>query len=386
MDKEILKLPPIENINLNYVRNLIDQGLIADINIQLEDKNLPMMQPTLLHISIYNSDEELFDYLIEKNADINKSFETFGSPLYLAVTKSSSNLNILRKLIERGARINVREFMHNWTPLHLACYYGKCEVAELLINCGADINMSNLYLIKNPTANIGITPLHLSIERDQIRMVELLCRKNVDTNQESISRGTPLVYAILKGKIDIVKILVKYVKVAPNFVTDLMNAGADINTCIDNKTIIEYCLENNASKEVIEVINQHIVKLRAAKLYVNNKIILTDNYSELNYMCLEELELMKKTRIGTNTISVYDTLGSLNDLSYKITYQDGSFVFNPKFLMIGENIVWSPFTEQHINSIEKVQWIFSECLRYFIWIKNANSVSDLYHNESQTSG
>ncbi|XP_053596003.1 serine/threonine-protein kinase TNNI3K-like [Microplitis demolitor] len=312
-----------------------DQGLIADINTQLEDENLPLMLPTLLQIAIYNLDEELFDYLIEKNADINKSFETYGSPVYLAVSKSSSNLNILRKLIEYGAEINLREFIYNWTPLHLACYYGKCEVAELLINYGADINMSNLYIMKNPTVNIGITPLHIAIERDQIRMVELLCRKNVNTNLESINRGTPLVYAILKERIDMVKILVKNgadvnkiskicktretalsfvvinefsltplhaaimkqqrravkvlllndkinvnivikelhtplhyaVKVAPSIVTDLLNAGADINICIDNKTIIEYCIENNVSKKTIEEINQHIVKLRSAKLY-----------------------------------------------------------------------------------------------------------------------
>ena len=80
--------------------------------------------------------------------DINKAFlDTVGpgdgaSPLHLAVL--TSNKEIARLLIDNGADINIKaKDVDAGTPLHWAVYLGDREMAELLVEQGADVNAEN---------------------------------------------------------------------------------------------------------------------------------------------------------------------------------------------------------------------------------------------------
>lgn len=56
----------------------------------------------------------------------------------------SGNLDIIKKLIEFGALINVPGYEYE-TPLHTAMKYCRYEIASMLVQNGADINCQNMY-------------------------------------------------------------------------------------------------------------------------------------------------------------------------------------------------------------------------------------------------
>ncbi|XP_044594062.1 ankyrin-1-like [Cotesia glomerata] len=198
----------ITEINLKVARYLLERRAIS-VDTLADDEHLPVSHPTLLHIAIWNADEKLFHYLMDKGASIHKSFEVYGSALHLAVYKATWNLRIIDWLIQVGAPINAREFSRQWTPLHVACCLGRDDIVMLLLARGADINstISSGIQVRLPS---GDTPLHVAIEFNQERIVELLCRCKADVNFASVYRGTPLPFAVAIGNFKIVQLLINY--------------------------------------------------------------------------------------------------------------------------------------------------------------------------------
>ncbi|XP_056276820.1 oxysterol-binding protein-related protein 1 isoform X2 [Pseudoliparis swirei] len=60
-----------------------------------------------------------------------------------------------------------------WTPLHLACYFGRRDAAEELLKAGADANVQN---------NVGDTPLHKAAYTGRKEIVLLLLRYDACSN------------------------------------------------------------------------------------------------------------------------------------------------------------------------------------------------------------
>lgn len=74
-----------------------------------------------------------------------------GGLLHQAAKKG--NLDEVRRLIEDGANVNVKD-ENSDTPLYIAVGQGHKEIAELLISKGADVNV---------VCTLGYTPLHWAV-------------------------------------------------------------------------------------------------------------------------------------------------------------------------------------------------------------------------------
>jgi len=94
----------------------------------------------------------------------------------------------VRCFLLRGADVNVKE--HDCTVLHAAAALGQKEVAELLIDKGADVDA------KNQNCE---TPLHLAAMYCKTELAELLIEKGADVNAKDGAGCTPLDYTIGRG-------------------------------------------------------------------------------------------------------------------------------------------------------------------------------------------
>jgi len=124
--------------------------------------------------------------LLQKGANVNareKSPYTSGNtPLHLAAEKGYEDIAEL--LIDKGADVMALD-LYRHTPLHLAALFGHAEVAELLIAKGADLNARE--------TETGSTPLHEAVFGRHKNVVELLIAKGADLNVEKkTTNDTPL--------------------------------------------------------------------------------------------------------------------------------------------------------------------------------------------------
>lgn len=95
----------------------------------------------------------------------------------------AGDIEKVKSLISRGADVNEKD-EGGRTALHYACEKGHAEVARLLINQGARINVT--------TAMMASTPLHYAVMRGDKQTVELLLSKGADINAKNRDGSTPL--------------------------------------------------------------------------------------------------------------------------------------------------------------------------------------------------
>lgn len=71
-------------------------------------------------------------------ADVNKS-NLYGAPLHY--TSKSGSLQIVRPLLDNGAKVDDQSNKFRATPLEMALHAGSYEVARLLLNRGANVEI-----------------------------------------------------------------------------------------------------------------------------------------------------------------------------------------------------------------------------------------------------
>ncbi|MDX1924400.1 MAG: ankyrin repeat domain-containing protein [Rickettsiaceae bacterium] len=96
-------------------------------------------------------------------------FHELGSELMTEIQKHESSIEKIHALLERGVSVNYATY-YGLTPLYAACSKGKLEIAKLLIDKGADVNMKDNVFRESP--------LHLACAEGREGMVNLLLSSN----------------------------------------------------------------------------------------------------------------------------------------------------------------------------------------------------------------
>ncbi len=110
------------------------------------------------------------------------------------------NLNLVSDLIVLGANVNWQDEDNNGsTPLHRASGYGRVEIAKMLIDAGADVNVQ---------ANIGWTPLHWAVYYEDKKIIHLLTDAGVDVNVQDNHGWTPLHQTIFYDQVELARMLI----------------------------------------------------------------------------------------------------------------------------------------------------------------------------------
>jgi len=97
------------------------------------------------------------------------------------------NISKLQSLISAGADVKART---KWdeTPLHIAADRGNVEIAKVLLEHGADINVRN--------NKRGDTPLHRAVAKGNVEMVKFLLKQGADVHARNRYDDPPIQIAI----------------------------------------------------------------------------------------------------------------------------------------------------------------------------------------------
>ena len=161
--------------------------------------------------------------------------------LLAAVCKN--NINGMKEAISLGADVNLKN--NEWdTALMYTAYWGRTDIARLLIEHGADVNAVDKY---------GNTALMWACEYGHIEIVQLLLEYGVDVNGQDKYGNTALINACRWGHTEIAKLLIEH--------------GAYINIRNDNGQTAMDILRENYPNKYETWIQKTVVKPRQKKLY-----------------------------------------------------------------------------------------------------------------------
>ena len=165
--------------------------------------NIPDSEPQQDVIPLYyvatRGYRDLVDYLISKRPDDVNIRGAHGTPLHGALY--GTHANVAQLLLEYCADVDVRD-RENQTPLHLAAHYGFLGAARVLVERNADIAARNI---------LGNTPLHSTMswwfamsessKDGRLDVVKLLLERGADPDAKNDALETPLQEASYQGSV-----------------------------------------------------------------------------------------------------------------------------------------------------------------------------------------
>ncbi|KAM4577745.1 ankyrin-1a isoform 3-T3 [Fundulus diaphanus] len=139
-----------------------------------------------------------------------------------------------------------------FTPLHIAAHYENLNVAQLLLNRGANVNF---------TPKNGITPLHIASRRGNVIMVRLLLDRGAQIDAKTKDELTPLHCAARNGHVRIIEILLDHgapiqAKTKNGLSPIHMAAQGDHMDCV--KQLLQY------NAEIDDITLDHLTPLHVA--------------------------------------------------------------------------------------------------------------------------
>jgi ankyrin repeat protein len=220
--------------DLESSKLLLDKG--ADVNQVTEYGWSPLLTAT------NNRHYKLAEYLLERGANVNLANKGSWTPLYLAtdnrnieggdfpVPKSDiDHLEYIQFLLEHGANPNARAkdntltrtiFTMQWffeagaTPFVRAAQSGDLDLLKLLVKHGADPMLKTDFGDTALTAAAGIGWVEgVTYEhsvKENVETVKYLLELGLDPNAANSDGRTPLMGAALKGRSEVVQILVDH--------------------------------------------------------------------------------------------------------------------------------------------------------------------------------
>ncbi len=229
---------------------------------------------------------DIVELLIEKGADVNV-MSRMGSAIHRAAFKG--NAEIAKILADNGA--NLESIIRSMTPLHLACNSGKAEVVKLLIEKGADVNVLGRYM----------PPLVYALRSGQPGVEEcakILIENGANVNNPDGYGDTPLIYAVRKGLVNSVKLLLengaeqgiidrKYYRTLLHYAA--INGYSDVAKVLTEygidkdwkdiygKTALDYA-GKHGNNEVVQVLisagagKDNMVKIKSSNGYLSRKL------------------------------------------------------------------------------------------------------------------
>ena len=163
--------------NVAVAQALVDHGAQIDIR---DNQNQPLLT------TICHRQPDVVQFLIESGARLDLTDDRNRTTV-LMVASSQNQVELVTYLLLREMDVNALS-AHGETALAYAASNGNTEIAGLLIEHGADVN------VVSPTS--GRTALHTSAADGYLEFVQLLVKNGADPNLREVEGLTPLGVAL----------------------------------------------------------------------------------------------------------------------------------------------------------------------------------------------
>jgi hemoglobin len=139
---------------------------------------------TLLHEASAQGNAAMVELLLRLGADAGERTAGSHTALYCLANehRGSGGGDVVRLLVGSGAEVNASDGVKRCTPLHMAARRGHVEIAEALLDCGAEID---------PRDSLGDTPLRRSVNCDKIPVAALLIARGANVRSIGNKGRTP---------------------------------------------------------------------------------------------------------------------------------------------------------------------------------------------------
>ena len=121
-------------------------------------------------VSVKNKDIRWVEYFIKNGNNINEVNERYYNYTSLHIASINNNINIAQLLIDNGADIHAYS-TNNLQPIHLATLNNNLDLIKLLIENGAKINSKDEFLR---------TPLHFATFNKNCKIIDYLLSNGAD--------------------------------------------------------------------------------------------------------------------------------------------------------------------------------------------------------------
>ncbi len=128
---------------------------------------------------VYNHDLDFISNLVaDHKIDLDENQFDSLNMLSIAILDPELDIQFIKGLLKLGANPNVQDDDRGWRPLHFAAQDNKHEVISLLIDSGADPNL---------TSNLNETPILLAVfnKMNDMTSINLLLDNGADFNIEN---------------------------------------------------------------------------------------------------------------------------------------------------------------------------------------------------------
>ncbi|MEX2261810.1 MAG: ankyrin repeat domain-containing protein [Bryobacteraceae bacterium] len=140
----------------------------------------------------YRGRTEMVDWLLQA-----------GAPLTIFEASAIGDLDRVRALASNDPA-SIHLYSHDgFTPLSLACFFGRRDVAEFLLGSGADVHAA----ARNP---MRVTPLHAAVAGRHAEIAEALLAGGAEVNARQQAGYTPLHTAAGNGQKEMVRLLLAH--------------------------------------------------------------------------------------------------------------------------------------------------------------------------------
>ena len=230
-----------EQTQLNIVTLLLEKGACEHIGSMIPMPSQGKRPESELSVAIKAGNDECAKKLVEAGWNINACDGTGTPPLCAAAR--SNDYSMVKYLLDAGAKTDIADIFDQ-TPLALALYRERMDIANLLLEHTKDLSNDKLCLVRALRVDfagyallggVGFAPLPLS--ECPIEIIQEMIRKGADIEQRDDEGSTPLIWAAADDNYPAVKALIEL--------------GADVNAKDDRGfNVIDNVLQTTQNWEL----------------------------------------------------------------------------------------------------------------------------------------